>query len=234
MANHVLITGAASGIGRACADEFSEQGFDVIGWDLVPGEDPRCEIRSVDVTNWLDVAAAAEDLPPLHAVVTCAGKGLRGAVMDLPAESWNDVLSANVVGTAYTAMAAFPALQAGSGTLVTIGSITASSTFRVRAHYSVSKAGVVALARSLANEWAEHGIRVLCVSPGFTRTPMLEAGIAAGLTDMDVLLAHTPQRELIEPRELAASIRALTSDDFRRVTGANVLVDAGWESLTGF
>src|SRR5665811_248152 len=152
MANHVLITGVSSGIGRACSEEFIDKGFEVIGWDLVPGEDPRVDVRAVDVTDWLDVSEAARNLPPLHAVVTCAGKGVRGAVMDLPPESWHDVLSVNVIGTVYTAMAAFPALQSGAGTLATIGSITATSTFKVRAQYSVSKAGVVALTRSLANE----------------------------------------------------------------------------------
>jgi NAD(P)-dependent dehydrogenase (short-subunit alcohol dehydrogenase family) len=230
----VLVTGAASGIGRACVDEYVAQGHAVIGWDLAEGDTPEVDWHVVDVTDWTSLNHAATALPPLHAVVTCAGIGVRGPMVDTTPELWRRVLSVNVEGTALTALVAFDALRRGSGTLVTIGSITASSVFKHRAPYSASKAAVVMLTRSLANEWAEYGIRAVCVSPGFTRTPMLEESLRSGLTDAEVIMRHTPQRVFVEPSEIAASIRALTSDDFARVTGGHILVDAGWDSLTGF
>lgn len=234
MTQTVLVTGAGSGIGLACAEEFHRSGFDVIGWDLNPGAHDFIQWAEVDVSDWDAVARAGSELPALDAVVTCAGLGVRGSVNDLPADTWRRVMSVNVEGTAWTAMAAFEALKAAQGTLVTIGSITATSVFKHRAHYSASKAAVVMLTKSLANEWAEHGIRTVCVSPGFTRTPMLEESFRSGLTDEAVILAHTPQRTLIETSELARSIRAIASDDFARVTGAHLLVDGGWDALTGF
>ena len=230
----VLITGAASGIGEACANEFLNAGHSVIGWDLVAGENSKVDWQIIDITSPHEMFTEGSKLPDLYAVITCAGVGVRGPMMDTSPEMWHRVLAVNIEGTAFTAMAAFEALRRGRGTLVTFGSLTATSTFRFRAPYTASKAAVLALTKSLANEWAEDGIRVICVSPGFTRTKMLEDGLRSGQTDIGAILAHTPQKVLIEPEEIAASIRALVGPDFKRMTGANILIDAGWDSLTGF
>src|SRR5690606_16543269 len=123
MTGNVLITGAASGIGLACAEEFHAAGFTVIGWDLKPGTQDYVRWQQVDVSDWESVAQAGSDLPPLDVVVTSAGLGVRGAVNDLSPETWRRVMSVNVDGTAFTAMAAFESLKAARGTLVTIGSI---------------------------------------------------------------------------------------------------------------
>ena len=180
------------------------------------------------------MSAAARDLPPLGAVVTCAGIAFRGPVNDQSPDDWRRVLAINVEGTLATGVAAFDAMRRGGATFVTIGSIAAVNGFYQRTIYSASKAAVVAMTRSLANEWAEAGIRTVCVSPGFTHTPMYDLSVASGLTDPAVILRHTPQRALVEPEAIADAIFALTTDAFRRVTGAHLLIDAGWDALSGF
>lgn len=233
-ARAVLVTGAASGIGSAVAARFASEGFEVHAWDLKP--DPAIEHRwsKVDVGRWDEVSAAARDLPPLAAVVTCAGVASRGPVNDQSPEEWRRVLAINVEGTLATGVAAFEAMRRGGATFVTIGSITAVNGFHQRAIYSASKAAVVSLTRSLASEWAAAGIRTVCVSPGFTQTTMLDVSIASGLTDPEVILQHTPQRAFIEPEALADAILALTTSAFRRMTGSHLLIDAGWDALSGF
>jgi NAD(P)-dependent dehydrogenase (short-subunit alcohol dehydrogenase family) len=231
----ILVTGGGSGIGRAVVDRFLSEGRRVIAWDRAVAHDlPEVEWHEVDVTDWEQIKAAASDLPPLFAVVTCAGIGMRGSVLDLGPEHWRQTFSINVEGTALAATACFDALRRGSGTLVTIGSVAGVNSFRYRAAYCASKSAVIALTKCLANEWAEHGIRVLCVSPGFTRTAMLEESFRSGLTDEGRLLEHTAQGVLLEAVEIADAISSLCSTDFRRVTGANILVDGGWDTLSGF
>ncbi len=230
----VVVTGAASGIGSAVAAKFASEGFVVHAWDLNPDTSTDYRWSKVDVSRWDDLASTAADLPPLHAVVTCAGVASRGPVVEQTPDTWRRVLAINVEGTLATGVATFDAMRRGGGTFVTIGSITAINGFHQRAVYSASKAAVVSLTRSLANEWAEAGIRTVCVSPGFTQTPMLDISIASGLTDPSVILKHTPMRTFIEPAAIADAIHALTIDSFRRVTGAHLLVDAGWDSLSGF
>lgn len=234
MTGAVLVTGGSRGIGGAVCERFLDDGFTVISWDL--HENPRDQVQAqiVDVTDWEQVRAAGEQLPPLHAVVTCAGIGLRGPFDQLGVETLHRVMQVNFFGTANTALAALPALKAGKGTLVTIGSIAAINGFHQRAGYSSSKAAVIALTRSLANEWAADGIRTVCVSPGFTQTEMMTQSLESGLTDYDVLIRHTPQRCIMESEAIADAVAALASDDFRRLTGVNVVVDAGWDSLSGF
>jgi NAD(P)-dependent dehydrogenase (short-subunit alcohol dehydrogenase family) len=229
----VLITGAGSGIGDAVAERFLAEGFRVIGWDLKPSSNSKITWKSLDVGNWEQVKSAADDLPPLHAAITCAGISSRGGLVEAGPEEFRKVMSVNLDGTAFTAMAAFESLKAGKGSLVTIGSITAINGFHHRAIYSASKGAVVSLTRCIANEWAEFGVRAFCVSPGFVETSMAKAGIKSGLTDLDGILRHTAMRILIEPEEMAASIFALTGPDFKRLTGANILIDAGWDSLSG-
>lgn len=233
-AKAVLVTGAASGIGKAVAARFAFEGFEVHAWDLKAEASSEYKWSKVDVSNWAEVSAAARDLPPIGAVVTCAGIASRGPVDKQPPDEWRRVLAINVEGTLATGVAAFDAMRRGKGTFVTIGSITAINGFHQRTIYSASKAAVVSLTRSLANEWADAGIRTVCVSPGFTHTPMFDVSVASGLTDPAVIMKHTPQRALVEPEALADAIFALATDAFRRVTGAHLLVDAGWDALSGF
>jgi meso-butanediol dehydrogenase / (S,S)-butanediol dehydrogenase / diacetyl reductase len=234
-ARSVLVTGAANGIGRAIARRFLADGWQVVGWDKEPSNDlPGVRWHAVDVSEWSQVESAGRELPPLHAAVTSAGIGMRGRIQDLGPGHWRKTLAVNVEGTALTATAALDALSKGRGTLVTIGSIAGVDSFHYRAAYCASKAAVIALTKCLANEWAELGVRTVCVSPGFTRTAMFVQSIESGLTDENIILKHTPQGALLEAEEVADAVVALCKRDFRRLTGANVLIDGGYDTLTGF
>lgn len=234
MVASVLVTGGSRGIGDAVCERFIRDGFNVISWDLQQSSHDAVHSQIVDVTVWEEVRRAGNQLPPLHAAVTCAGIGLRGSFDQLGIDELRRVIDVNFFGTANTALAALSALKSGRGTLVTIGSIAAINGFHQRAGYSSSKAAVVALTKSLANEWAEDGVRTVCVSPGFTQTEMMSTSLDSGLTDYNVLIRHTPQRCIMEPEAIADAVAALASDDFRRLTGAHIVVDAGWDSLSGF
>lgn len=233
-ARTVLITGASNGIGAACAERFLIEDWDVIGWDKQPGEDTRVAWHPLDVSDWDAVNKASETLPPLAAVINCAGIGSRKPVLDTKREDWDHTIAVNLNGVFYVSRWTFDALRAARGVLVNIASITATSSFRNRSAYCASKAAVLSLTQCLAVEWAEEGIRVLAVSPGFTRTPLLLEGIRGGKTSEEDILRRTPLRRLIEPSEIANTIFRLVGDDFRALTGSNVFIDGGWDAYGGF
>lgn len=231
----MIVTGASSGIGAAVAERFFREGWTVHAWDRVPGAHEGYRWSTVDVTDVASLQAAARDVESAEAVIACAGIASRGPVIEQEPSEWRRVVAVNLEGTLATGVAAFEAMRrSGDATFVTIGSVAGVNGFHQRAIYSASKAGVIALTKSLANEWAEAGVRTICVSPGFTETPMLDASIASGLTDRSVLIQHTAQRALVEPEAVADAIFAVCGPAFRRVTGAHLLVDAGWDSLSGF
>ncbi len=230
----VLITGAGSGIGSACAERFLSEGWRVVGWDLTPGSDARVEWHAADVTDWDGLGEVAALLPPLGAVINCAGIGNREPALALSKQEWDRVIAVNLSGSFYVARWVFPQLRAGHGVLVNIGSIVGTSGFTNRAAYAATKAAIIHLSKHLAIEWAEQGVRVITGSPGFTRTPMVAKGIHEGKTAIGDILRHTPLRRLVEPAELAASIWRLVGPDFSELTGANILLDGGFDALTGF
>ena len=98
---------------------------------------------------------------------------------------------------------------------------------RARAHYAVSKAGVTTLTRSLANEWASDGIRVLAVSPGYVKTPMIQRSIDLGELNESEVAARHPLNRLASAEEIAAAIIALAKPPFLFMTGAIVAIDGG-------
>jgi NAD(P)-dependent dehydrogenase (short-subunit alcohol dehydrogenase family) len=233
-ATNVLITGAGSGIGAACAERFLAEGWHVIGLDRAAGSLEEIAWVEADVTDWDGLGRASEDLPPLGAVINCAGIGSREPAIGTGRDEWDHVVAVNLSGTFYVARWTFPRLREGGGVLVNIGSVNGTNGFRNRAVYSATKAAVISLSRSLAIEWAEYGIRVLTVSPGFTRTPLVEQGFRERKTLIEYVLSHTPQQRLIEPQEVAAAIFRFVGPDFSAVTGANLLVDGGFDALSGF
>jgi NAD(P)-dependent dehydrogenase (short-subunit alcohol dehydrogenase family) len=143
------------------------------------------------------------------------------------------VIGVNLSGAFYVARWVFPALERGGGALVNIASINATNTFRNRAAYNASKAGLLSLTQTLAVEWAPRGVRVLAVSPGFTRTSMMDQGIRAGRTNEQQIVGYTPQQRILRPEEIASAIVRLVGDDFSGLTGSNVLIDGGFDAWGG-
>lgn len=168
-----LVTGGASGIGAEVAGRLRDAGCDVVVWDLA-GADFVCDVSDPDA-----VSAAMEQTVREHGtptrIVTCAGVGASGLLLEQSPEEWNRVLGVNLTGTWLTIRAGAQAMvDAGvGGSIVAVSSISGTLADRDMGAYCVSKAGVDMLVRVAAAEWGVHGIRVNAVGPGVTRTPML-------------------------------------------------------------
>jgi NAD(P)-dependent dehydrogenase (short-subunit alcohol dehydrogenase family) len=231
----VLITGAAMGIGQACAERFLTEGWGVLGWDVRPGEDERVSWTTVDVSDWDAVEAAAAEVPALQAVVNCAAIALLTPTLEMTREQWDRTIAINLNGAYYVSRHLFPALKAGQGVLVHVASVNSKNTTRYRAPYNCSKAGVVSLAQALAVEWAlaDSGVRVVTVSPGLTRTAPAMERVESGIIDEETLLGRVPMRRWIEPAEIAAAIVRLVGSEFAALHGSNVFLDAGYDAWGG-
>jgi NAD(P)-dependent dehydrogenase (short-subunit alcohol dehydrogenase family) len=232
---HAVVTGAGSGIGAAIARRFLEQGWAVDGWDLKPGDDPRMRWSTVDVSEARDVGEAAASLDAADAVVNCAAIATLDSILDIDVADWNRTLAINLTGSFNVARALYPALQHAGGVLLLVGSVNAKNTTTRRGAYSASKAAVVSLTQTIAVEWAlaNSGIRVLCVSPGLTRTAQATMRIESGAIDETELLGRVPLNRWITPNEIAAAIVSLTGPEFSALHGANVIIDAGYDAWGG-
>jgi NAD(P)-dependent dehydrogenase (short-subunit alcohol dehydrogenase family) len=230
----VLVTGAAGAIGGACVDRLLAEGFAVHGWDLAPGASPDVAWHAVDVTDWDAVHRAAAAVDTLAAVIHCVADGSREPALSLSRERWARIVDVNINGSFYVARATHDALSRGNGALVNLTSVVGRVGFRNRAPYGATKAAMAHLTRSLAIEWASDGIRVFAVAPGFVDTAGMRLGIEEGATSLDAILGHTPQRRLLEKAEIAEAIVRLIGPEFRGLTGSEILLDAGFDALSGF
>jgi NAD(P)-dependent dehydrogenase (short-subunit alcohol dehydrogenase family) len=234
MTDVAVVTGGASGIGQACVRELCSRGWDVVGWDLTAGSDAGVRWRKVDVSNYESVETAAAELNSVALLVNAAGVSDRAPAHEMTAVQWERVIRVDLTGVFFCCRALHPALSKARGTVVNIASIAGHRAFAQRANYCAAKAGVVALTEVLGLEWAETGVRVVAVSPGFVATPMMVAGIEAGFITEEDVLARTPQRRLASPEEIAAAIVTLGGEPFGFVTGATLLIDGGWCANGGF
>ncbi len=235
-----IVTGGASGIGKATARRLLSDGASVTIADL--GQDridaAVDELRGagtvfgalLDVTDGPAVERATREavqrMGGLDILVTCAGVTHPGTAWETSLEDWERVLRVNLTGTFLCAKAAAPILIAsGWGRIVMIASITGSHVWSERAAYAASKGGVLALAKSCAADLAPHGITVNSVSPGPIATPQ-----TATLHSQDVrdrVCSRTPMGRYGTPEEVADVIAFLCSEDARFVTGHDLRVDGG-------
>jgi len=230
-----LVTGAASGIGQACAMRFLAEGWDVIGWDVRAGSDTRIAWHQVDVSDWDAVGSAASLISMLDVAINCAAIARLTPIMDMSREDWDRTLAINLSGAFYVSRHLFPALDRAGGVLVQVASVNSRNTTRFRAPYSASKAGLVSLTQALAVEWAQAGskVRVFAISPGITRTQQATMRIEAGVINEETLLGRVPTHRWIEPEEIAAAVFRLVGPDFSALHGGNVFLDAGYDAWGG-
>jgi NAD(P)-dependent dehydrogenase (short-subunit alcohol dehydrogenase family) len=223
-ASTALVTGGASGIGREVAGRLHEAGHDVVVWDLSEA-DIACDVSDPDA-----VSAAMERTVREHGVptriVTCAGIGASGLLLEQQHAQWERVLAVNLTGTWLTIRAGAQAMiDAGvPGSIVAVSSISGTLVDRDMGAYCVSKAGVDMLVKIAAVEWGSYGIRVNAVGPGVTRTPMLvDAERLPGW--VDGLCERTPLGRVGEAADVAGAIVGVLELDW--VTGQVVFADGG-------
>ena len=238
-----IITGAASGIGRATAAVFVAAGYRVglvardekAGTEAALELDPTLEdaipltadVSSTDDVNRV-VAEIVQRLGQLDAVVSCAGILHAEDSTEITDEAFEAMLATHLGGAMRFARAAHGALSRSSRpAIVNVSSIASRVGLPGRASYAAAKGGLEALTRTLAVEWAPAGIRVNAVLPGHTLTPMIERAIAAGMVDADRWVADTPLGRLAEPEEIANVILFLCSPQASYVTGESIVVDGG-------
>ncbi|GAA4326803.1 SDR family oxidoreductase [Streptomyces venetus] len=235
-----LVTGGASGIGRATADLLAERGAQVAVLDLDPSPvDKPLLAHRADVTDDASVrqavAAAVADLGGLDILVNNAGIGAQGTVEDNPDDDWHRVYDVNVVGMVRTTRACLPHLRAsGHAAIVNTCSIAATAGLPQRALYSATKGAVYSLTLAMAADHVREGIRVNCVNPGTVDTPWVGRLLDAApdpAAERAALEARQPTGRLVAAAEVAGAIAYLASPLSGATTGTALAVDGGMQGL---
>jgi NAD(P)-dependent dehydrogenase (short-subunit alcohol dehydrogenase family) len=240
----ILVTGAASGIGRACVERLAADGASVHGADLASAADPlpdRATHTELDVTDEQAVAAWVAGLPGrIDGVVTAAGVAGAGAVHQLEAEEWHRVIGVNLTGTYLTVKPVVARMleqerrPAGGGTergaIVTIASIEGLEGTAGGSAYNASKGGVVLLTKNLAIDYGRQGIRANAICPGFIETPMTEMIMTMEGVDAvrDGFRHEHKLRRFGQPAEIAAVAGFLLSTDASFLSGVALPVDGAY------
>jgi 3-hydroxybutyrate dehydrogenase len=237
-----IVTGAASGIGRAIAERLQAEGMDVLAVDLRPDPDGPGTAHQADLTdataNELAVNTARERFGRLDVVVANAGIQHVSPIDEFPVDKWNTIVALLLTSPFLLAKYSWPSLEAsGAGRFIAIASVHGLVASPFKAAYISAKHGVVGLCKTLALEGAEHGITANAVCPAYVRTPLVEKQIADqarahGLPEDEVLekviLQPHAVKELIEPSEVAGVVAFLAGPTGKMFTGAPVTLDQGW------
>jgi NAD(P)-dependent dehydrogenase (short-subunit alcohol dehydrogenase family) len=243
----VVVTGAASGIGFATAQRFAEQGTRVALLDLnqdrgreaakeIKSAGGICEFYLTDVSVEADVIKTFEKVAAsFHGVdhlVNNAGMVLVKGIEECTVEEWDLVINVNLRSIFLTTKYALPSLRSSSHpTIVNVGSVSSFIAQKGTPAYVASKGGAFMLSRALALDLSRYGIRVNCVCPGITDTPMFRFHVNSTADPERTLrerFDRVPLGRPLSPREIADAILYLSSDQASGITGTSLVVDAGY------
>lgn len=243
-----LITGAASGIGAACALRFAEEGAQVAGfdvnkpadsvWDPVRAVGPKTLFLNGDVRDEENVAAAVatvvQGFGSLDILVNSAGIAGGGPVHAVDSLDWDRVMDVNLKGTfLFCKHAIAQMLEQGRGSVVNIASVEGLEGSQGGSSYNASKGGVVLLTRNIAMDYGRRGIRANCVCPGFIDTPMFRSVVGGDFfpdTYRERIRKQHKLGRFGKPEEVASAVLFLGSDDASFVSGVALPVDGGFTS----
>lgn len=246
----VVVTGAGRGIGFGIAEAFAKAGdHTIIGeLDSARGEQAADRLRAqgfaadaiqLDVTQPDSCAALAarvmEQYRRIDVLVNNAGLFILHKSEDTPEHDWRLQLDVMLNGVFFMTQAVARAamIPQQRGCVVNIASIGGMGGWPMRAAYNTAKAGVIVLTEVLATEWGHYNIRLNCVSPGVTRTEMLDVAIKQGVASLDKYEVRSPAGRVAEVSEIGDAVLFLASEHANFITGANLRVDGGWVASAG-
>jgi meso-butanediol dehydrogenase / (S,S)-butanediol dehydrogenase / diacetyl reductase len=236
-----IITGAGTGIGAATAKRFAREGARVVlaarRLNLLQQVVAQIEATGGKaIAHSVDVADEAAVKELVTSTVTTYGKldivvnnamlMETGMLAEQDSKAWRKNFAVSLDGTMFLMREAFPQLSANGGAVVNIASVCALRGSMATAAYSAAKAGVVALSRNAAIEWAKKGVRVNTVIPGVFLTPPTESALP-GKENQDAMAESVPIGRIGDPEECANAILFLASDEASYITGAELVVDGG-------
>lgn len=220
----IIVTGGASGIGKAIADSLLDADFEVVSADMNP-DNGAFKLDVGDENSWKRLF---EQTGPVDGLVNCAGIRTRNMIVDTTVEEFENHLKVNLTGTWLGMRSLFRSHKQGTvASIVNIASVNAVIAVPGQAHYVASKGGVASLTKAAAVEGAPLGIRVNAIAPGAIRTPMT----AERLVDPEQvawLEGRVPLGRVGEPEEIAEVAKFLLSEESSYITGTTIFSDGGW------
>jgi NAD(P)-dependent dehydrogenase (short-subunit alcohol dehydrogenase family) len=237
-----VVTGAASGIGRATVIALLNQGFHIAAMDVdadgldklsdsLQSKNNRCDLYTTDVASreqcHSNISKIFEKNGRIDVLANIAGIARSEHMTEVAEASWNEMLGVNLSGVFWCSQAAIPFLIESNGSLINVASCSGLMGQAYTVAYSATKGGVIAMTKSLAMEYIKTGMRVNAVAPGSVQTQLIDNYSMPEDVDFDLVKPYMGFRGMAEPEELANVISFLVSENARRIHGAVITVDGG-------